>query len=30
MGGVKSIARGTEKVDVAYGGDVSRLLDVCR
>ena len=30
MGGVKSIERGIEKVDVAYGGDVSRVLDVCR
>jgi len=30
MGGVKSIERGMEKVDVAYGGDVSLLLDVCR
>jgi hypothetical protein len=30
MGGVKSIERGMEKVDFAYGGDVSRLLDVCR
>ena len=30
LGGVKNIERGTEKVDHAYGGDVSRLLDVCR
>ena len=30
MGGIKSPSRGIEKADAAYGGDVSRLLDVCR
>jgi len=30
MGGIKNPRRGLEKVDTAYGGDVSRLLDVCR
>lgn len=30
MGGVKNPERGTQKVDSAYGGDVSRLLDACR
>jgi len=30
MGGIKCPKRGIEKVDSAYGGDVSRLLDVCR
>jgi hypothetical protein len=30
MGGIKSPQRGIEKVDSAYGGDASRLLDVCR
>ena len=29
-GAVKSVDRGIEKVDCAYGGDASRLLDVCR
>jgi hypothetical protein len=29
MRGIKSPQRGIEKVDSAYGGDVSRLLDVC-
>jgi hypothetical protein len=27
---IKNIDRGIEKVDTCYGGDVSRLLDVCR
>jgi hypothetical protein len=30
LGGIKNPKRGIEKVDTAYGGDVSRLLDVCR
>ena len=30
MGAIKNPERGIEKVDSAYGGDVSRLLDVCR
>lgn len=30
MGGIKAPSRGIEKADAAYGGDVSRLLDVCR
>lgn len=30
VGGVKGLERGIEKVDAAYGGDTSRLLDVCR
>ena len=27
---VKSVSRCIDKIDIAYGGDVSRLLDVCR
>jgi len=30
MGGIKSVERGTLKVDSVYEGDVSRVLDVCR
>jgi hypothetical protein len=30
MGGIKSVERGTLKVDSIYEGDVSRVLDVCR
>jgi hypothetical protein len=30
MGNVKGVERGIAKVDSTYGGDVSRLLDVCR
>jgi hypothetical protein len=27
---VKSVSRCIDKIDIAYGGDVSRLLDICR
>jgi hypothetical protein len=30
MGGIKNPERGIEKIDSAYAGDISRLLDVCR
>lgn len=30
FGGIKGIQKCIDKIDIAYGGDVSLLLDVCR